>query len=153
MRPLVLLAALFALAAPANSQVREGLVELGGTASFSSTEGFTVLQFSPTLGYFLTDALEAGVKLDYTKAEGADGRGFLTIFSAYHFGRRGETTVPFLRAQLGTSITDESDLVFGGAGGVKVFFLPGGALTGEGFVLTTGDVTSVGAAAGVSIFF
>lgn len=150
---ILLLSALVALTASADAQVREGLVELGGSASFSSTEGVTVFQFAPTLGYFLTDRVEGGVQLRYTKVESFDGNGDLTVFGAYHFGRRGATTVPFVRVQLGTSLTDESDLVFGGAGGAKFFFLPGGALTGEGFLLTTGDLTTVGAAAGVSIFF
>lgn len=141
------------VSAPASAQVQQGLVELGGTASFTSTEGLTVLTFSPTVGYFFTDALEAGVGLDYTKVEDFDGDGALAVFLAYHFGRRGATTVPFLSAQIGTSITDDSDLLFGGAGGAKFFFLPGGALTAQLQVLTSGDVTSVGAGAGVSIFF
>jgi hypothetical protein len=149
---LTLLATLF-LALPATAQVSEGLFELRGSAAFSSTEGTTVLQFSPQLGYFFTNAIEAGVGLDYIKIENIDGQGSLTLFAAYHFGRRGATTVPFLEASLGTSLTEDSDLVFGGSGGLKVFFLPGGALTGEVFVLTSGDITTVGVAGGVAIFF
>lgn len=152
MRTLLLVAAL-ALAAPASAQVGQGMKELGGSASFTSTEGYTVFRFSPTLGYFFTDALEAGLRLDYRKAENVDGNGYLLVFGAYHFGRPGATTVPFLEANLGTSITSDTDLAFGGRGGAKFFFLPGGALTADGFVTTTGDVTSIGAEAGVSIFF
>ncbi len=153
MRLLVLTSAVLVLAAAPRAQVYQGLVELGGSATFQSTEGFTVLQFAPAVGYFFTDALEAGVRLNYVKRENSDGTGALLVFGAYHFGRPGATTVPFLEANLGTSITGESDLVFGGRGGAKFFFLPGGALTADGFVYTTGDVTTVGAEAGVSIFF
>ncbi|PAP76773.1 hypothetical protein [Rubrivirga marina] len=148
---LLALAALLFAAAP-RAQVYQGLVELGGSASFQSTEGNTVFRLAPALGYFFTDALEAGVRLNYVKFENVDGNGTLFVFGAYHFGRPGATTVPFLEANLGTSITDDSDLVFGGRGGAKFFFLPGGALTADGFVYTTGDVTTVGAEAGVSIF-
>jgi hypothetical protein len=145
------LAGLLVATAP-RAQVYQGLVDLGGSASIYSVEGTTVLQFSPAGGYFFTDALEAGVRLDYVKVEDNDGNGNLFVFGAYHFGRNGATTVPFLEANLGTNLTGDSDLVFGGRGGAKVFFLPGGALTAAGFLSTTGEVTTVGAQAGVSIF-
>ncbi|WP_420454870.1 hypothetical protein [Rubrivirga sp.] len=153
MRLSLLALALLTTAAVPRAQVYQGLVELGGSASFRSTEGATVLRFAPAVGYFFSDALEAGVRLDYLKREDQDGDGVLFLFGAYHFGRRGATTVPFLEANPGTSITDDSDLAFGGRGGAKVFFLPGGALTANGFLTTTGDRTTVGAEAGVSIFF
>ena len=153
MRRLLLLSAALLVSAAPHAQVQRGLVELGGSASLQSTEGFTVFQFAPALGYFLTDALETGARLNYVKFEGSDGDGALFVFAAYHFGRFRATTVPFLEANLGTSVTGESDLVFGGRGGAKVFFLPGGALTADGFIYTTGEVTTVGAEAGVSIFF
>lgn len=148
----LLLAALALAATTADAQVRRGLVELGGTASFESIEGTSVLRFNPAVGYFFSDALEAGVRLSYQKIEDIDGSGSLFAFGAYHFGRPGATTVPFLEANLGTSITSDSDLVIGGRGGAKFFFLPGGALVADLFVNTTGDATSVGAEAGVSIF-
>ena len=152
MRSLLAALAFFAATASADAQVRQGLIELGGAASFTSTEGFTVFQFAPAVGYFFTDALEAGLRLNYVKAESLDGNGALFVFGAYHFSRPGQTTVPFLEANLGTSLTGDSDLVFGGRGGAKFFFLPGGALVADVFVNTTGDVTTVGAEAGVSIF-
>ena len=153
MRASLLILTIIFLAAAPHAQVQQGLVEIGGSSSFQATEGNTVFRFAPGVGYFLTDALEAGVRLNYVKIENVDGNGALFIFAAYHFGQFGATTVPFLEANVGTSITDESDLVFGGRGGAKFFFLPGGALTAGGFVYTTGDVTTVGAEAGVSIFF
>ena len=156
MRLSLLTLALLTFAAAPEAQVRQGLLELGGSASLESLDAgddrLTVLQFSPVVGYFFTDALEAGVGLSYVKVEDVDGSGFINLFGAYHFARRGQTTVPYLKAQIGTSFTDDSDLQFGGSGGAKFFFLPGGALTGEVFLLTDGDALNVGAQAGVSIF-
>lgn len=152
MRTVLAALALFAAAAAPQAQVRQDLVELGGSASFRSLEGLTVLQFSPAIGYFFTDALEAGVRLDYVKVEDVDGEGAILAFGAYHFGGRGARTVPFLEANLGTSLTSDSDLTFGGRGGAKFFFLPGGALTANAFLSTDGGFTVVGAEAGVSIF-
>ena len=146
---------------PASAQVRQGLTELGGTASLTSSETRNdraiVLLLAPEVGYFFTDALEAGVALGYTKAfvdgDDPDGRGDIDLFAEYHFGRRGATTVPFLGVRLGTSLTDDSDVRIGGSGGAKFFFLPGGALTGEVVLVNEGDALDVGAQAGVSIFF
>lgn len=161
MRRLLLLSALLLSASAADAQVREGLIELGGTASLTSRDGgddrFTVLNLAPEVGYFLTDRLEAGVALAYSKdfvdGDDPEGQGDLAVFGEYHFGQRGARTVPFLGVRLGTSITEDSDLIFGGSGGAKFFFLPGGALVADGFVYTTGDQTTIGAEAGVSIFF
>lgn len=139
-------------ATSSSAQVRQGLVELGGSASLISIEGTTVLSLAPTVGYFLTDAVEATVGLSYAKVEGVDGSGSLTLGGAYHFARPRATTVPFVEALVGTSFTDGGDVVFGGGGGAKFFFLPGGALTARLQILTDGDVTQVGALGGVSIF-
>ena len=156
MRFALLALAVITFAAAPHAQVQEGLIELGGSASIESLDAgddrVTVIQFSPSVGYFFTDALEAGIGLRYTKVEDLDASGDILLFGAYHFTRPGATTVPFLKAQVGTSFTDDSDVVFGGSGGAKFFFLPGGALTGEIFLLTDGDGLDVGAQAGVSIF-
>ena len=149
---LALLLAASAFVPPASAQVRQGLVELGGSASFVSFDGDTQLLLEPSVGYFLTDALEAGVSLFYVNAEDQGDLGTLVLTADYHFGRPGATTVPFLGAQVGTSFTDDTDVVVGGGGGAKFFFLPGGAVTAELKVLTGGG-TTVGAFGGVSIFF
>lgn len=132
------------------------MLEVGGSASLYSRDAgadrITVLQVSPEVGYFFTDGLEVGLRLSYVKVEDNDGTGTLTAFGEYHFGRPGATTVPFLGAQIGTSFTDDADVVFGGSGGAKIFFLPGGALTAEVVLLTNGDELDLGAQAGVSIF-
>ena len=161
MRLSLLLAVTLLTTAAAGAQVRQGLIELGGTASLTSvdlgTDRATALVLSPEVGYFFTDQLEAGVALRYTKAfvdgPDPDGNGDLVLFGEYHFGRFGARAVPFLGVRLGTSITEDSDLVFGGGGGAKFFFLPGGALTGELVALTDGDNLNVGVQGGVSIFF
>ena len=161
MRLFLLLAATLLTTAAAGAQVRQGLIELGGSASLTSVDlgedRATLLIFTPEIGYFFTDQLEAGLALDYRKAfvdgPDPDGDGDLVLFGEYHFGRFGATTVPFLGVRLGTSITDDSDLIFGGSGGAKFFFLPGGALTGELVALTDGDDLDIGVRGGVSIFF
>ncbi len=152
MRRLFLFSALLLTSYAADAQVRQGLVELGGSASFVSFDGQTQLLLEPSAGYFLTDALEAGVSLVYVNLEDAGDSGTLALTADYHFGRPGATTVPFIGAQVGTSFTDDTDVVVGGGAGAKFFFLPGGAITGEIKVLSGGG-TTVGAFGGVSIFF
>ena len=161
MRRLLLLSAVLLSTVAADAQVRQGLLEVGGTASLTSfdlgDDRAIALQLSPEIGYFFTDALEAGVAVGYTKVfvdgNDPDGQGRLDLFSEYHFARRGATTVPFLGVRLGTSLTDDSDIRFGGSGGAKFFFLPGGAITGEVVLVSEGSALNVGAQAGVSIFF
>lgn len=154
---LALLAFALVAALPSQAQVRQGLSEVGGSASLYSYDGpvdrVTVLSLEPSYGYFFTDRLEAGAAVSYIRLGSGGDSGNLVVFSEYHFGAPGATTVPFLGVRLGTSFTDESDIVFGGNGGAKFFFLPGGAITGELVLLTNGDALNVGAQAGVSIFF
>ena len=153
----LLLLATLSLAATADAQVRQGLFEVGGAASLYSRDAgddrVTVFTLAPEVGYLFTDQLEAGFALVYTKVEGFDGSGDLALFAEYHFGAPGARTVPFLGLRVGTSITDDGDVLFGGNGGAKVFFLPGGAVTGELVVLTDGDDVDLGVQAGVAIFF
>lgn len=149
---LLLLLTFLALAPAASAQVGQGQIELSGSAAFTSTEGLTVFQLAPTVGYFLTDAVEAGFELQYISVEGNGDSGSIGPFVAYHFGNRAATVRPFLQAQVATSFTDDSDILFGGAGGVKYFFLPGGALRAQLFALTDGDLTQIGVSGGVSIF-
>ncbi len=148
----LLLFSLLLIAPVAAAQVGQGQIELSGSAAFTSTEGLTVFQLSPTIGYFLTDAVVAGFELQYVSVEGNGDSGSIGPFVAYHFGNRAATIRPFLQAQVATSFTDDSDILFGGAGGVKYFFLPGGALRGQLFVLTDGEDTQIGVSGGVSIF-
>lgn len=153
----VLLLTLALLPALAHAQVRQGLVELGGNASLTSVDAGddrqTVFVFSPRVGYFLTRELEAGVELNYVSVEDGGDSGDLGVFGAYHFvSRRRARTVPFLGASIGTSFTDDTDVVVGAFGGAKFFFLPGGALTGQLALRTDGDTANFGVEAGVSIF-
>ena len=152
MRRLLLLSAVLFTTVAADAQVRQGLIELGGSGSLSSIDGTTQLLLEPSVGYFLTDALEAGVSLFYVNIEDGGDLGTLVLTADYHFGRPGATTVPFVGAQVGTSFTNDTDVVAGGGVGAKFFFAPGGAITGE-IKLLTGGGTTVGAFGGASIFF
>lgn len=71
---------------------------------------------------------------------------------AYHFGTPAVPLRPFVQAQIGIGLSGDSNVTFGGAGGVKYFFLPGGALRAQVFATTDGDFTTIGLASGVSIF-
>ena len=146
------LLALALLIPAAQAQVSQGQLELSGSAALFSADGTTVFQLAPSVGYFFTPAIEGGVELNYTSVEGGGNDGQITPFLAYHFLRRGGRALPFVQAQIGTSFTDDTNVVFGGAAGVKYFFLPGGALRGQVFVLTDGDATNAGVSGGVSIF-
>ena len=146
------LLALALLVPAASAQVSQGQLELSGSAALFTSGGTTILQLAPSVGYFFSPAVEGGVELQYTSVEGNGSDGQITPFLAYHFVRRGSRALPFVQAQIGTSFTGDTNVVFGGAGGVKYFFLPGGALRGQVFVLTDGDTTNAGVSGGVSIF-
>lgn len=149
MRFLPLLA--LALLIPATSaQVRQGAVELSGSALLQSDGDDTVLLLNPTVGYFFSDAVEGGAELFYA-TNGNSNVGSLGPFAAYHFGRRQAKTRPFIQAGVGIALTGDSNVTANGAVGLKYFFLPGGALRGQAFV-AAGDNTIFGVSGGVSIF-
>ncbi len=149
---LALLLSLSFTAQRAQAQISQGLNEVNAAASFSTTEGFTVIQISGFAGRFITPQIELGPRLTLSKVEGADLAGSIGAFGAYHFGAAGATTVPFAGALIDIGIGDGSSLGLGGFGGAKFFLNEGAAITAQGFV-TFGDVTTVGAQGGVSIFF
>lgn len=64
MRTLLAAVGLLAFATSPEAQVRKGLVEIGGSVSLSITEDFAFLALSPTVGYFITNRIEAGSTLD-----------------------------------------------------------------------------------------
>ena len=150
MRTTLLLAALAAVALPAQAQVRQGQLELSGSAQLQAGDGDIVLFLNPNVGYFFSDAVEGGAELFYA-TNGDDNVGALGPFAAYHFGRREATTRPFVQAGVGIALTGNSNVTFNGAAGLKYFFLPGGALRGQAFVLAGGG-TVYGVSGGVSIF-
>ena len=152
MRRLALLT-LLALASTAHAQVQEGLVELGGSGSLRLTDG-VFLVLNPTLGYFVTDRIEVGFNPAFA-TDFEDGSAFLTAFGALHFpSEPASRTVPFVGINLGASLTDGGGFAFGGQGGIKRFFNPGGALTVAAVVNADDsfDNVSAGVQAGVSIF-
>ena len=154
MRLVLLAFAAVALAAPpADAQVRRDLVEVGGAGFLRFTDG-AFLSLQPTLGYFVTDRVEVGLNPNIaTNFE--DGSVFLLAFGALHFPSAPDArTVPFVGANLGASVTDGGGLAIGAQGGIKQFFLPGGALTVSAFANTDDSFDDVvaGVQAGVSIF-
>lgn len=144
------LLALALLIPAASAQVRQGSYELGGTASLVSNGDDTNLTLNPTIGYFFTDAVEVGGELFYF-TDGDGNLGSFGPFAAYHFGRRQAKTRPFAQVGVGIALTGDSGVTANGAVGLKYFFLPGGALRGQAFVLA-GDNTVFGVSGGVSIF-
>ncbi len=122
---------------------KEGIIEFGGTASFSSStpvaagttgDATTIIALAPTVGYFLMDGIEIGVdplafsSVSY-KSNTLSTIGFWA-FGAYHFMTMG-TTYPYLQALVGyTSISNGGSgggLAYGVAGGAK-FEIAGGLL-------------------------
>jgi hypothetical protein len=109
---------------------RQGTVELGGAAGFSSTsiidsdaDAITMVEISPYLGCFVADGFEIGVNpltvnIIRSKTE------ILTLFSAaYNFQTQG-SVYPFVEVLIGgTSVSNgvsSSGVAWGGRGGVKV---------------------------------
>jgi len=149
---LVLLAV--AAASAPSAQVRQDLVELGGSGTLQFSDGDAVLYLSPTLGYFVTNQIEVGLNPSIA-TDFDDGTVYLTAFGAYHFAASPTArTVPFVAALLGGSVTDGGGLALGAEAGVKQFFQPGGALVVNAFVTTdeSFDAVVAGVEAGVSIF-
>ena len=62
---------------------RGGVLELGGSVSFSQASDTTVLTVSPTVGWFFTDNLELSgiVNLNYANEKGGDGATYLTALA------------------------------------------------------------------------
>lgn len=161
MRSLLILAAALFSATPALAQVtvvvspvsaQRGQIELSGSAAFTSSDGNSSITISPSIGYFVTNSVQAGLETIYVNISGADGNGSLGPFVAYHFGTPVDRVRPFVQAQAGIGLSSDASFGVTGSAGVKYFFLPGGALRGQAF-LSTGNETTFGALCGVSIFF
>jgi hypothetical protein len=154
MRTLFVALTLVLSASVADAQVRQDLIELGGSGSLQYSDGDAIFILRPSVGYFLTDRFEIGLNPVIVAGFG-DESVFLTAFGALHFPSDPTArTVPFVGVDLGLSLTDGSGLALGAQGGIKQFFLPGGALTAAAFVDTNDgfDPVILGVQAGVSIF-
>ncbi len=148
-----LLVAILLMSSAVSAQVDQGDIEIGGSAAFQIFDGNAFLALTPTVGLFVTDAIEVGLNPQII-TDFEDGTVFLTAFGAYHFNAPGKRTVPFVGANLGASLTDGGGLALGAQGGIKHFFSPGGAVTLAAVLNTNDDFDPVvlGVQAGVSIF-
>jgi hypothetical protein len=87
---------------------RAGVVELGGSAGFTSASGFTMVNVAPSIGWFAADNLELTGILDLSHVE-ADGRSGTIVTAlvepSYHlpFNR---TAFGFLGLGVGGSYTE-----------------------------------------------
>lgn len=79
----------------------------------------------------------------------------MTVFGALHVPQStSDTSVPYVGVNLGANLSGGGGLAVGAEGGLKQFFLPGGALTVAAFLNTNSglDAVTLGVGAGVSIF-
>ena len=153
MRPLLLAALALLLASAPDAQVRQGMIEVGGSGFVTFTDG-GFLSLTPVVGYFLTDRLEVGLNPRFA-TDFDDGSAFLTAFGALHVPSTPDSrSVPYVGASVGSSLTDGGGVALGAEGGVKLFFLPGGAVTVNAFANTDDsfDAVTAGVQGGVSIF-
>lgn len=122
------------------SFAQKGVVELGGSISFSSRkavyqgsthgDAFTTLSVQPYIGYFVTDKFELGVNpLGITyMSQGSNNATQIGIFFApsYNFITTSGNLFPFIEGLVGytsqtsTGSTDLSGFSYGGRTGIKV---------------------------------
>lgn len=122
------------------SFAQKGVVELGGSVSFSSriavyngsTQGdaFTTFSLQPYIGYFVSDKFELGMNpLGITyMSQGSSNATQIGIFvaPAYNFTTTSGNLFPFIEGLIGytsqtsTGSTDRSGFSYGGRTGIKV---------------------------------
>jgi hypothetical protein len=117
---------------------KQGVVELGGTVSFSSStsvnngetadESTTNFSFTPIVGYFFIDNFELALFPRYQSTSYADKTSSnfaIFLMPAYHFSTGGNI-YPFIAGAIGyntyTSTSDNtySGISFGGLAGIKM---------------------------------
>ncbi|PKM93048.1 MAG: hypothetical protein CVU80_00155 [Elusimicrobia bacterium HGW-Elusimicrobia-4] len=134
----------------------QGVVELGGTAGFSSistkldVEGAesvttTTLSLAPEVGYFVADNISLGAVLNIASVnvEYADAYTTTGILLAPTYVFKGESAYPFVGLLLGLSSSKagdytENSTIYGLRGGVKVK-LGGNGLLNLGLSYTAGS--------------
>jgi hypothetical protein len=115
----------------------KGVIELGGTASFSSVTGLTSFSISPYLGFFIIDQVELGFIPSLTVVSPSGGNSLtsygIVAAPAYHFKLSSPSVTPFIEGQVGfsgVSAGGSSSTNFNGGarGGVKVLMGSNGLL-------------------------
>ncbi len=94
---------------------RAGVLELGGSASFTRARGLTEFGFAPSLGYFFMDNWEASTSLNWTYVK-ADGDGnhvlMLLVEPSFHYPTSNQDFI-FMGLGLGLAYQSAGD----GSGG------------------------------------
>ena len=159
----LVLAVLFLASCSAQAQyAKQGTLELGGAASYSSTttvnngtkdtEATTLLQFTPFVSYFFMDSFSVGIVPSISilnPAHATDNIKFYGLFAApgYTFNMN-SNVFPFIEGLVGyTSISSggnsNSGLSYGGKGGIKLMVGQNG-LASFGFSYMIIDVSPSG---------
>ena len=106
---------------------RQGVLELGGSGSFTTGGDFTQLSVRPSVGWFLADGFElsAILNLSYAKIEGADATSWgLLAEPSYHLALSSNMWA-FLGLGLGISHVNEVGSGFAMAPRLGMNFLVG----------------------------
>ncbi len=143
----IILMVLFLASCTANAQyAKQGTVELGGTASYSSTtqvvngtsasESTTLFQFMPYVSYFFVDNFSVGFAPSINilnPAFSANDTKFYGIFAVPGYSFNTNSNVfPYIEGLLGYTSVDfgtgsNSGLSYGGKGGIKLMVGQNGA--------------------------
>jgi len=142
---ILLLVILFGSIAFSQDFGKQGVIEIGGMAGFSSAtpvvngetgDAITTIMLEPTVGYFVIDGLEVGLNpLSFQSMKVPDEDAISTIgfwaFGAYHFMTMGKT-YPYIEALLGYTSMSSGDNSYGGlaygVGAGAKFEIAGGLL-------------------------
>lgn len=119
-------------AVPAQADFEQGDWELRLSGFAENDVNFDGVNFSATgtVGYFISDQFEAGVRQTFTYSDifvqpgdGSAISGQTNIFVNYHFGDEDAELQPFIGASVGYQYGDQPDLFLGGPeAGIKWFF-------------------------------
>ncbi len=145
---ILLLVILFGSIAFSQDFGKQGVIELGGMAGFSSTtlvvegetgDAITAIMLEPVVGYFVSDGLEVGLNpLSFVSLKAPDEDAISTIglwaFGAYHFMTMGKT-YPYIEGLIGYTSMSAGEtaggMAYGLAAGAK-FEIAGGLLLNAG---------------------
>lgn len=103
------------------SPTEKGTWLLGGSVGFESTDGISVFELNPNLGYFIKDKIAIGAEANFLSFDGATAWAF-TPFVKPYFGQS-EMGNFFLKGRVGVAGGGEADteLTYGGGGGYALF--------------------------------
>ncbi len=136
----------------AAQKMGKGAKEVAAYASISSTDSSSNSSFysysskskdqtiSLALGYFLTDPISLGVRIDEMTSKPSGGSKFSTTFieveGKFHFYKKNQPAIPYAGLSLGAAMTEvagdsSTGLLFQPKAGVKVFVSENVAVNAE----------------------